>query len=94
MTHELTKLLYKRPDNLLNIDQIITAWAKERSEWLKEEMFWTSQAIKRIDQAFQINERTLEEKIIENYPDCNDSHIAHICNLARQHFIENPGDLK
>ena len=81
-----------------DLDEIVTQWAKERAEWLKEALLpnlcgetWHKNALDKINQAFQIEEETIEEKIAElirrldTKPNIEDKHIQEIIQAVREY---------
>ncbi len=95
--HEVTKRL----KSLLrleidDIDAVLTTWAKERAEWLekqwdKKEVFVKSQYKPLIDQAFQIEEESLEEIFIKNH--CWREHPKELVKLAKEYFRNHREEL-
>lgn len=98
--HELTK----RINDTLSIyvskidDSVVTSYMQEKAEWLKKQHpggtggLWCSNLD--INQAFGLTKKTLAEKMTAYWKVEHSPTIDNMCEMAREHFRENPEDLR
>ena len=108
--HELTKKLYFLDGGGEEFDQIVTAYMKERAEWLVINAHYRTEEVygipkKLIDQAFGIEKESLEDKFKDKIISSgggattvgyivNEEISSKLAQIAKAHFKANPHELK